>query len=334
MNDYWTKQKVVIFEYVQQDMGKSCYVTLKEFTKILFYSQAIPYTCQEYYALPKEKKDKIKNSYCYILGDTYGNKRDKASVISRWAITLDIEHTGLNYDDMLDLFKDKSKEIGVFLAYETINSHPDDPRFRVIIPLEQNLSPLKYEQAAQIMMSYFGYDYCDKTTYMACRVMFLPIAKKDKEIKILRYNYGEPFTTMKQIALLKEKYYSVPPEDEIKAYIKPNANIQLSKPFKTNNQLQNQFNETFTIDTVIDAYLTHIYEKDYNKRYTYLAGNGKGGLVCLDDWTAYSHDETDPANRGRGIPIDAYTLLLIHKFNNDLLELNKFVYKLLKNTTK
>src|SRR5690606_1169716 len=72
------------------------------------------------------------------------------------------------------------------------------------------------------------------------------------------------------------------------------------------------FCRTYSIPEAIETFLSDIYRREDDGRFSYIEGSTSGGLVLYqDDSFAYSHHGTDPVG---GALVNSFDLVRIHKF--------------------
>ncbi|WP_156135001.1 hypothetical protein [Arthrobacter sp. L77] len=95
----------------------------------------------------KEPADR-KGCGSYVLGALADGKRNKKSVLSRSALTLDVDSPKADFLDRLEEFMTGR----AYAWHTTYSSTAEAPRYRVIIPLVAALSPADYRAAAGEIM--------------------------------------------------------------------------------------------------------------------------------------------------------------------------------------
>ncbi|MEW1820465.1 phage/plasmid primase, P4 family [Arthrobacter sp. NPDC080031] len=99
--------------------------------------------------------------------------RNKNGVVSRWAITLDADYAYASGD-----FEQEVKALGFHAVAHTTFSHtPENPRWRLIIPLFQSCTPEQYTTLAYAVMKKLGWDQFDHTCSQPERFFYKPSAQ-------------------------------------------------------------------------------------------------------------------------------------------------------------
>lgn len=265
-------------------------------------------TYAEYLKLAKAEQDRIKDVGGFVGGTLTGGRRKAGSVATRQILTLDADFAPVDFFDTLELLADYS-----CCVYSTHKHSSDTPRYRLLIPLDREVTPDEYEAIGRKVAEEIGIDYFDDTTYQASRLMYWPSVSSDGEYY---YNYLDyPFLSAD--AVLKRypdwtdtSYW--PESSRAPAYRKKIADKQ-GDPCKKPG-LIGAFCRTYTIPEAIEKFIPDAYIKcDMPNRYTYAGGSTAAGLVVYDDEKfAYSNHATDPAS---GKLCNAFDLIRIHKFS-------------------
>ena len=77
---------------------------LNRFIKRISNTTRTTETMEEYKKLPKKDKDDIKDVGGFVLGKLRDNRRNKSSVISRSALTLDMDYATKNIIEEIEMF--------------------------------------------------------------------------------------------------------------------------------------------------------------------------------------------------------------------------------------
>jgi putative DNA primase/helicase len=102
-----------------------------------------------------------------------GMHRINPAVVSRSAITLDADTPRADLPDVVELLLGCAA-----IVHTTYSSSPDDPRFRIIIPIDRPLLPDEYFAAVSALMQQLGEDQFDKGSVEPARYMFKPAAQE------------------------------------------------------------------------------------------------------------------------------------------------------------
>ncbi len=280
---------------------------LEDFRERISKTQRTAETMEQYRKMKKSQQDDIKDVGGFVLGKLKGGRRKKDCVISRSALTLDMDYAVADIGDQLELFF----SFQCYL-YSTHKHTPEKPRLRLIIPLSHEISPDQYMAVSRKVAEEIGMELFDDTTYEPSRLMYWPSTSSDGEF-IFQEIKGE-LLNRRLLALYTDwKDVSSWPVS-----IRQRIIVQKSLK-KQENPLEKRgiigaFNRTFTIQQAIDAFIPNVYQPSERAgRYHYIPADSSAGVVIYDDVFAYSHHATDPAC---GKLMNAFDVVRIHKFGN------------------
>ena len=283
-------------------------ISLEKFIKRISTTIRTSETMEEYNHLPKSKQDDIKDVGGFILGKLKDNKRRKENVLSRSALTLDMDYGSENIVGEL-----KNSLTYRTLIYSTHKHKKSKPRLRLIIPLDRNVSPDEYSAISRMVASEINMDLFDDSTYEASRLMYWPSTSCDGEFifEDIKKDILKADDVLKKYENWKDTK-SWPTSSRQKIVFKNNLNKQ-ADPL-TKEGLIGGFCRTYSISDVIEKFLGHVYEEsEFRGRYDYIPASSSAGVVVYDDKFAYSHHATDPAS---GKLLNAFDLVRIHNFSH------------------
>lgn len=296
-------------------VGKNRYETNWKNKKILWSSLVAklknpvitPETYAEYMKLGKAEQDRIKDVGGFVGGALTNGRRKADSVATRRILTLDADYAPVDFFDTLELLADYA-----CCVYSTHKHSPENPRYRLLIPLDREVTPDEYEAIARKVAEEIGIDYFDDTTYQASRLMYWPSVSSDG---VYFHNYLDyPFLSADKVL---SKYpdwtdTSYWPESSRAAGIRRKQAEKQGDPFEKPG-LIGAFCRTYTVPEAIEKFIPDVYIRCANpNRYTYAQGSTAAGLVIYDNEKfAYSNHATDPAS---GKLCNAFDLVRIHKF--------------------
>lgn len=262
-------------------------------------------TVEEYHGVLKGQQLRIKDVGGYVGGTLKGNIRNKANMLWRYLITLDADYAPVNFKDLL-------KRLPYTCCAYTTHSHlPEDPRWRIVVPMSEPIEADKYEPLARVVASKLDIEWFDDTTYQPERLMFWSSAAQDGVFEFLEQDK----VLLNPVELLPETWKdpttwltsSRTPRQ--RASLKVNAGDPLKKP-----GCIGAFNRAYTIQQAIAEFLPYIYTEVNPNRFTLATSRSIGGLVIYDENTfAYSHHAKDPCC---GILCNAFDLVRIHLFGH------------------
>ena len=283
-------------------------ISLEKFIKRISTTIRTSETMEEYNHLPKSKQDDIKDVGGFILGKLKDNKRRKENVLSRSALTLDMDYGSENIVGEL-----KNSLTYRTLIYSTHKHKKSKPRLRLIIPLDRNVSPDEYSAISRMVASEINMDLFDDSTYEASRLMYWPSTSCDGEFifEDIKKDILKADDVLKKYENWKDTK-SWPTSSRQKIVFKNNLNKQ-ADPL-TKEGLIGGFCRTYSISDVIEKFLGHVYEEsEFRGMYDYIPASSSAGVVVYDDKFAYSHHATDPAS---GKLLNAFDLVRTHNFSH------------------
>ena len=300
-------------------VGRSRYETAWKNKKIrwsellakLASSARTPETHAEYMKMTKDRQDRIKDIGGFVGGHLIGGHRKNGSVQARQIVTLDLDFAPATlWEDLLDSFAID----GAYAVYSTHKHTPKTPRFRLIIPLDRQVSPDEYEAIARKLAERVGIDYFDDTSFQPTRLMYWPSHSAD--VDPFFDFYDAPFTKADQILSEYPDWTDVSywPESSRMTGVRKKMADKQGDPTEKKG-IVGAFCRTYTVPEAIAKFLPDVYlPTDKPDRYTYAAGSSAAGLVIYDgDLFAFSNHGTDPAT---GQLCNAFDLVRIHTFGD------------------
>lgn len=267
-------------------------------------------TYSEYKELPKAEQDRIKDVGGYVGGTLKDGHRGNKNVMSRQLITLDLDFAPYDFFDIVEMLADYA-----CACYSTHKHSKTTPRYRLLIPLDREVSADEYEAIARMVASDIDMEYFDDTTYQASRLMYWPSCSSDGEY-FYRY-LDNPFLKADEVLARYEDWTDIsswPESSRAVGHKKKKAEKQEDPCTKEN--VVGAFCRTYNIHEAIEKFLSDVYTRCENpERYTYTGGSTSAGVVVYDDGKfAYSNHATDPAG---GQLCNAFDLVRIHKFGEE-----------------
>ena len=265
-------------------------------------------TQAEYLRMTKDEQDAIKDIGGFVGGVLQGGKRNAQTVKLRSMLTLDVDSA------VPDLWDEIKLTVGYTCAvYSTHKHRPEAPRYRLIIPLDRNVSPDEYEAIARRVALDIGIDYFDDTTYQPSRLMYWPSYSRDGEY-LFDHIEGEILRADDVLAQYPDwtDVSSWPVSSRVEAVHKKTADKQGDPTTKPG--MVGAFCRVYDVPAAIAKYLQDAYVDAGKGRYTYTGGSTSAGLVLYEDGAfAYSNHSTDPAS---GRLCNAFDLVRLHLFGD------------------
>lgn len=268
-------------------------------------------THAEYMKMSKEQQDKIKDIGGFVGGHLRDGRRKTGYVTARQLLTLDLDFPPAEFwDNIID-----NLEIDNALAVYSTHKHTKaKPRYRLIMPLDREVTPDEYEAIARKIAEKIGIDYFDDSTFQPTRLMYWPSHSVDVE-PFFQY-YDAPFLAADSILAEYPDWTDTSywPESSRMAGIRKRQADKQGDPLAKKGVV-GIFCRTYSITEAIAKFLPGVYTPTAKEdRYTYAAGSTAAGLVVYDgDVFAYSNHSTDPAG---GQLCNAFDLVRLHKFGH------------------
>lgn len=283
-------------------------ITWPEFVERLKQPKRTGETYAEYVAMTKPEQGRIKDAGGYVCGYLNGGRRTKSAVMCRSALTLDLDFAPLDFWLIFTL------QLGCAAVLHSTHKHSSStPRFRLVIPLDREVTPDEYVAVARKVASWLRIDYFDPTTFDVNRLMFWPTVARDGEW-VFEEQAGEPLCADEVLSAYRD-WRDVSEwafASSVAERIAAERGRKQQDP-TTKNNIVGYFCQAYDIHQAIEEFLPEVYEPAGEGRYTYLQGSTAAGLVTYDDLFAYSHHGTDPAS---GELCNAFDLVRIHKFGH------------------
>ena len=281
-----------------------------ELVEKLSHTTRTPETVAEYKKLSKAEKGKIKDVGGFVGGTLKNGRRLKNTVVNRSLLSLDIDYYSEDIEDLV------SNIDYAFCLYSTHSHTADNQRYRLIIPLDRDVSTDEYKAIGRKVASKFNIEIFDPTTYEPERLMYWPSTPIDGDYIFKCSSDDTKF--LKADDILNEYTFgwqdmsSWPISSKEKEIIK--KSIKKQEDPLTKKGIIGAFCRAYTITEAISEFLNEIYVPGADEiRYTYAKGSTTGGVVIYDDKFSYSHHGTDPASN---ILCNAFDLVRIHKFGH------------------
>lgn len=262
-------------------------------------------TLKEFLRMSKADQGRIKDVGGFVGGELRGGRRSPQHVLGRTLLTLDIDFATPSFWDDFTLLYDNA----AFL-HGTHKHQADDPRLRLIMPLDREVNTDEYQAIARGLAGFLGIDLFDHTTFEVNRLMYWPSVPTDVE-----YYYevqDGPFLSADEVLATYRDWRdtSLWPTSGKKLRELGEAAAKMQDP-EEKAGIVGIFCRTYTISEAIACFLADKYSEGTEGRYTYAHGSTSSGLVVYDDKFAYSHHGTDPIS---GKLVNAFDLVRLHLF--------------------
>lgn len=266
-------------------------------------------TSEEYPKLPKPQRDVIKDKGGFVAGHLRDSRRKVDHVDCRSMVVYDLDFATPEF------VKDIKQEVSLKGCVYSTHSHmPDKPRVRVILPAARDMTPDEHNAVARFAAADLGIlEMVDPCSFEPHQLMYWPSCPSDGQyvFEELDGDLIDPDKILTQHPNWTD--CSLLPTTPKESTAKKPAGTKQKDPLVKAGAV-GYFCRQFTIEDVIDKFLSDVYEPAANSpgRYTYIPGESAAGLVLYENGTfAYSHHATDPAF---GKLLNAFDLVRVHKF--------------------
>ena len=281
---------------------------LDEFIERISHTIRTAETVEQYMKMTKAKQDAIKDVGGYVAGRLKGGRRKKDSVEYRTMIVEDMDHAVPGVIEQIEMLYNYR-----CLIYSTHKHTPENPRYRLAIPLSRPVSPDEYVAIARKVAEDIGIEMFDDTTYEPSRLMYWPSTSADGEF-IFRDIEGEPLNPDDVLSRYKDwRDSSEWPVSSRQQNIVQREMRKQADPL-TKDGVIGAFCRTYTIEDAIAAFLSDVYQPSAMPgRYDYIPADSQAGVVIYEGKFAYSHHATDPAC---GKLMNAFDMVRIHRYGD------------------
>ena len=290
---------------------KSEKMTWQDLAKRLETPTVTNETVAEYAKMSKAAQSSKKDVGGFVGGYIHKNgRRVRGAVKERYLITLDADSPSGDFLFDLDMCLG-GKE---YVLYSTHSHTAENPRYRIIVPVDRAMSPDEFQAVSRRMADDIGIEMFDSSTHQAERLMYWPSCPKDAEY-VYQHGEGDLVSVDAYLATYHDwrdtSFWPISQKE---------SQVRLSDAHKQGNPLEKKgllgaFCRSYSITKAIAKFLPDVYTPtQVDGRYTYSAGSTVGGLVIYDNDTfAYSNHATDPVG---GKLVNAFDLVRLHKFGD------------------
>lgn len=266
-------------------------------------------TVEQYHAMSRDDKEKAKDIGGFVGGHLKNSRRLAENMTCRSMLTLDSDSAKT---DFLSRFKQDCRYAAV--VYTTHGHTPEAPRYRIVIPFEEDISPDCYNAVARYFAAQWGIDQFDVCSYKVNQLMYWPSSPADGEY-ICEVIEGPWLNAMDFLAAYPDwRDISKLPIASKEKPLRDSGGKKQEDPLQKEG-IVGTFCRTYSIHDVIAKFLSDVYAPSAKEgRYDYIPGEGTAGVVIYEDKFAYSHHATDPAG---GRLMNAFDLVRLHRFGDE-----------------
>lgn len=225
--------------------------------------------------------------------------RLKAAVDLRGALTLDVDHPGEDFAEKVELLLSYAA-----VLHTTYSSTPEEPRYRLIIPLDRTVAPDEYHTAASAVIQLLGEENFDPGSVQPERYMFSPSESKPGYFSHTVLD-GPPASVAKLLKSFKRDLSTLPA---------PKLSRNKRDPFAIEGTI-GAFNRSYEDwQSLIDTYDLP-YTALGDDRWQLQGASAAAGMgpVQGQPGLVFSHHANDPAY---GVACSAFDLARLHLFGD------------------
>jgi len=309
---YIKKIKIATARKRFDKLWKNHTLSWDEFVDRLQKNHITSETSHQYANMTKSDRDNTKDVGGFVGGELRHGQRKATNIVSRSLITIDADYAS---KDFLDIVAAKVKS--EYIIYSTHSHTEDNPRYRVVMPLDRYVTPEEYIAISRRIAGDIGIEYFDDTGFQPHRLMYWSSTPMDVEPIFVHENRGGWLSVDNTLATYSDW------TDPTLYPISKKANLYIAKEIKKQGHPHEKpgvigaFNRAYNIHEAISEFLPDVYLPcdGYDNRYTYAGGSTSGGAITYDDMFLYSNHATDPASCKT---CSSFDLVRLHKF--DLLD--------------
>jgi len=296
----------------ESKLWKNKKILYSEFVRQLSRENKTTETYKEFIAANKKEQGFIKDVGGYVGGYLRGGKRNPKNVVHRQIITLDIDFAHINFwDDFTLLFGNAA------LIHATHKHCEANPRYRLIIPINREVTADEYVAISRSIAGTMGIDLFDNTTFETNRLMFWPSNPKDIDYYFRSQDGPWIDADEKLNSYTDWKDTSLWPTAK-KSLSDLSINGKKQEDPENKKGIVGAFCRSYTIAEAIEKYLSEIYlATEKEDRYTYRKGSTSSGLIVYEDKFAFSHHGTDPCSGKLSNAFDLVRLQLYSHKDSD-----------------
>ena len=262
-------------------------------------------TQEQYFKLGKARQDEIKDVGGFVGGELENGRRTALTTISRQLITLDADFAEQNLWEKIITFFDNAA-----CVYSTHKHTKENPRLRIVIPLDRPVTPDEYQAISRKIAENFGIENFDDTTYQPHRLMYFPSTSSDAEF-YFQYQDGEFLVADEVLTEYDDWQDQTTWARSSRSQENVQRELKKAQDPLTKQGLIGAFCRCYSISEAIATFLSEVYSKCGKDRYTFTQGSTSGGAIVFDDKFLYSFHATDPCSLKL---CNAFDLVRIHKF--------------------
>lgn len=277
------------------------------------WENTTPESMAQYAAMTKEQRTAAKDVGGFVGGrSAQDGPRNKGCIVARSLVALDADDLQEPADDMF-----RGLDGLTYVAYTTHSSTPEHPRWRILIPLSEEVPAERFERVSRELGRRVGEENLDPSTHQAERLMFWPSCCADAAVE-WREGVGELADPERLLSCTTDEEWSRTFRDEFRRNRVAQDGRGAGDPRQKPGVI-GAFCRAYTVSEAIRTFIPSVYTHNRGLVWTYNGGSSYGGMRIFDaeELWCYSHHATDPAG---GRALNAFDLVRIHLFGRDEVE--------------
>jgi len=301
------KIKISILSSARSNDVKNINLTWGELAEKLSTTVHTEETESEYQNFSNPEKARVKDIGGFVAGHFKNSKRKAVNLSSRSCVTLDVDFSDETFQARV---KSKFKKIA-FLYHTTHSNSAKQKKYRLIIPLREQVDKDKYIPIARKLAELINIEWVDKTCYRISQLMFWASTPKDGNYEF--YKNNALFVDPNKILGMYKDWRDISEwplhssEENIRLSLEK-AEDPLSK-----KGIIGAFCRAYSVSEAIAKFIPDLYIPADDGRYTYHASSTANGAVLYEDKFLFSHHETDPCC---SMLVNAFDLIRIHLYKS------------------
>ena len=265
-------------------------------------------SAEEYRAMPKTERDRIKDRGGFLAGTLRGGRRRKRDVTGRSMVTLDCDRLRPDFPEAYE-----GGHRFLTLLYTTHSHTPAAPRARLLFPLTRDVSSEEYNAVARYLAQELGMDMVDPCSFEVNQMMYWPTVPSDGEYVCRRYEgeWLDPDAFLLEHPDWQDCAALPTAPGEQRAW-NPQRRLQADPTLKEG--MVGQFCRAYSVQEAMRSFLSDVYEETLDEnRWRYIPSESLPGVIVYDDRFVYSHHASDPAC---GRLLNAFDLVRVHYYGD------------------
>ena len=265
-------------------------------------------SAEEYRAMPKTERDRIKDRGGFLAGTLRGGRRRKRDVTGRSMVTLDCDRLRPDFPEAYE-----GGHRFLTLLYTTHSHTPAAPRARLLFPLTRDVSSEEYNAVARYLAQELGMDMVDPCSFEVNQMMYWPTVPSDGEYVCRRYEgeWLDPDAFLLEHPDWQDCAALPTAPGEQRAW-NPQGRLQADPTLKEGTV--GQFCRAYSVQEAMRSFLSDVYEETLDEnRWRYIPSESLPGVIVYDDRFVYSHHASDPAC---GRLLNAFDLVRVHYYGD------------------